>query len=301
MKTVPTSRDAERLSRFDVRPAGPKPRDIVLVIVLIAATILEAALRTDLSWRLATALVTIAALSTLPWRRIRPLLVVAATTVISAGFEITQVLNGIPSGGLVTMFALLAAPYALFRWGTARERIIGGIVLATGLVVSIALSGVTLLTGEGIAGAVAGAAFVGGAALIGALRRERVASRSREFAAIRAQEREALARDLHDTVAHHASAIVIRAQVARMAPDDIARVSESLEVIEREASSCDGRHALPGRRAARPGRLLALTRARRDRSAHHERAARRHGRPCAPRHPCRASWRPRCSASHRRR
>ncbi|MGO2684560.1 MAG: hypothetical protein ACTIAA_10070, partial [Microbacterium sp.] len=105
---MPTSRDAERLSRFDVRPAGPKPRDIVLVIVLIAATILEAALRTDLSWRLATALVTIAALSTLPWRRIRPLLVVAATTVISAGFEITQVLNGIPSGGLVTMFALLA-------------------------------------------------------------------------------------------------------------------------------------------------------------------------------------------------
>ena len=237
MRTVPTSRDAERLSRFDVSPAGPKPRDLVLVGVLIAATILEAILRADLSWRVATAIVTIAALSALPWRRVRPLLVVAVTTALSAGFEIAQVLSGIPSGGLVTMFALLAAPYALFRWGTARERIIGGIILPTGLVVSIALSGVALFTAEGIAGAVAGAAFVGGAALIGALRRERVASRSREFAAIRAQEREALARDLHDTVAHHASAIVIRAQVARMAPDDTARVSESLEVIEREAST----------------------------------------------------------------
>lgn len=237
MRTVPTSRDAERLSRFDVSPVGPKPRDLVLVGVLIAATILEATLRAGLSWRVATAIVTIAALSALPWRRVRPLLVVAATTVISAGFEIAQVLSGIPSGGLVTMFALLAAPYALFRWGTARERIIGGIILAAGLVVSIALSGVALFTPEGIAGAVAGVAFVGGAALIGALRRERVASRSREFAAIRAQEREALARDLHDTVAHHASAIVIRAQVARMAPDDTVRVSESLEVIEREASA----------------------------------------------------------------
>ena len=97
----------------------------MLVGVLVAATILEATLRTELSWRVATTIVTIAALSTLPWRRVRPLLVVAVTTVLSAGFEIAQVLSGIPSGGLVTMFALLAAPYALFRWGTARERITG--------------------------------------------------------------------------------------------------------------------------------------------------------------------------------
>lgn len=300
MRTVPTSRDAERLSRFDVSPAGPKPRDLVLVGMLIAATILEATLRADLSWRVATAIVTIAALSALPWRRVRPLLVVAVTTALSAGFEIAQVLSGIPSGGLVTMFALLAAPYALFRWGTARERIIGGIILATGLVVSIALSGVALFTPEGIAGAVAGAAFVGGAALIGALRRERVASRSREFAAIRAQEREALARDLHDTVAHHASAIVIRAQVARMAPDDTARVSESLEVIEREASTVmDDMRSLvgvlrgPADYAPSPGS---------PRSKRSPRTGRPPSRsPCAPRHPCRPSWRRRCSASHRRR
>ncbi|WP_194421334.1 sensor histidine kinase [Microbacterium abyssi] len=237
---MPTPRDAERLSRFDMSPAGPRPRDMVLVIALVVLAILETALRTDLSWPVATAAVTTLALAALPWRRSHPLLVVATTTALSAGFEVAQVLGGIPTGGLVAMFALLMAPYALFRWGSTKERTIGGAILAAGLLCSLALSGTNLFTPEGIAGVVAGVAFVGGAVLIGALRRERVASRARDFAAIRAQEREALARDLHDTVAHHASAIVIRAQVASMAvtnlpADDIVR--DSLEVIEREASA----------------------------------------------------------------
>jgi len=235
MTTVLTPRDAERFTGGS--PAGPDRRDVILVIALIFATAVEAWLRADLSWRVATAIVTIAALSTLPWRRTHPLLVVAVTTALAAGFEIVQVLRGIPTGGLLTMFAILAAPYALFRWGSVRERTVGGAILVAGLVCSVILGGTNLSVPDGIAGAVAGVAFVGGAALIGALRRERVASRVREIAAIRAQERESLARDLHDTVAHHASAIVIRAQVARATPDDDARVAESLEVIEREASA----------------------------------------------------------------
>ncbi|MGP6170453.1 sensor histidine kinase [Microbacterium sp. A196] len=230
-------REAERLSRLSVRAAGPQRLDVVLVVVLAVVTILEASLRRDLAWPVATVAVTVVALSALPWRRTHPLPVVAATTALSIAFEIAQELSGVPTGGVVTMFALLAVPYALFRWGSTRARAIGGPILAAGVVISIALSGARLFEAESIAGAVAGVAFVGGACLIGALRRERVTSRARELAAVRAQEREALARDLHDTVAHHASAIVIRAQVARLAPSDSARVTESLEIIEREASA----------------------------------------------------------------
>jgi len=264
MTTVPTPRDAEPATG----PAGPGRRDVIVVVALIVATIAEAWLRTDLAWRAATAIVTIASLTMLPWRRTRPLLVVAVTTVLSAGFEIVQVLNSTPTGGLVTMFAMLTVPYALFRWGSVRDRVIGAVILAAGLVCSVILSGTSLFTPDGAAGTVAGVAFVGGAALIGALRRERVTSRAREVAAVRAQERESLARDLHDTVAHHASAIVIRAQVARAATGDEARVAEALEVIEREASavmedmrSLVGVLRAPAEYAPSPGRdeILALT------------------------------------------
>nr|WP_277605217.1 histidine kinase [Glycomyces sp. L485] len=210
---------------------GPKPRDAVLVIALAATTVLESTVRSDLSWPFATTVLTLALLAGLPWRRSRPLIVVAATTLTTSGFEIAQAAAGVEPNALVTMFALLAVPYAVFRWGSGRARIAGGAVLAAGLALSIALGG------DGLPGAVAGVAIVGVTCLIGALRRERVESRVREFEAVRASEREALARDLHDTVAHHASAIVIRAQAAAADPRDTARVAESLGVIESEAQT----------------------------------------------------------------
>ncbi|WP_166376055.1 sensor histidine kinase [Aeromicrobium phragmitis] len=208
---------------------GPTKRDVALVVVLTVAAVLEAALRPDLAWPLATALVVIALVATLPGRRQRPLVVVSATTLLSAAFAIAQVLTGTPPNGLVTMFAVLLAPYALFRWGTGSDRFFGGGVLAAGLVLSVVLGG------EGIEGAVAGVVLVGGAGLIGAFRRERSDSRTREIDAVRAAEREALARDLHDTVAHHVSAIAIRAQAAATRPHDASHVAASLGVIEREA------------------------------------------------------------------
>lgn len=210
---------------------GPTARDAVLVVVLVGAAVLESVLRPDLAWPVASALVAIALVATLPWRRSRPLLVVALTTLVSAGFQVAQTVAGTGSDGLGTMLAVLVAPYALFRWGSGRDRVLGGAVLAGSLVVTVALGG------EGVQGAVAGVALVGGACLVGAFRRERVAARTSQLDAVRAAERESLARDLHDTVAHHVSAIAIRAQVAATDPDDTSRVSESLDVIEREAQA----------------------------------------------------------------
>lgn len=61
--------------------------------------------------------------------------------------------------------------------------------------------------------------------------------RAEEVAGLRSREREELARELHDTVAHHVSAIAVRAQAGRVVaatrPD---AAVEALSVIEEEAT-----------------------------------------------------------------
>lgn len=89
----------------------------------------------------------------------------------------------------------------------------------------------TLAEGVGVA-AVLGATMALGAAL-----RCRAWARTRELATVALVERERLARDLHDTVAHLVSAIAVRAQAglatASTNPDAAA---DALRVIEAEAS-----------------------------------------------------------------
>jgi signal transduction histidine kinase len=210
---------------------GPRPRDAGLVVLAAVLSVIEGAVRPDLQWPVATTLFTLALLPVLMWRRTRPLAAVAVMFASTSAFALAHTVAGIEPNALVSSFALLLVPYALFRWGSGRDRIVGAAVVGAGLLFSSSLSS------DPIAETVAGVAFLGGACLIGALRRERVESRARRVDTIRAREREALARDLHDTVAHHVSAIVIRAQVAGADPSDTARVAESLRVIETEAQA----------------------------------------------------------------
>ncbi|MCD0445389.1 histidine kinase [Glycomyces sp. A-F 0318] len=210
---------------------GPGPRDVALVTAAAAVSAVEGALRPDLVWPPATVLATVAILPVLLWRRTRPLLGVAAMTAATSALALAHALAGADPDALVTTFVFLAMPYTLFRWGSGRDRIAGAAVLAAGLLFTSALGR------DPVADTVAGVVFFGGACLIGALRRERVESRARQLDTVRAREREALARDLHDTVAHHVSAILIRAQVASADPRDAGRVAESLGVIESEAQA----------------------------------------------------------------
>ena len=77
-------------------------------------------------------------------------------------------------------------------------------------------------------------AVPGGAWRPGALPVE-LAAREREQ--VRLREREQLARELHDTVAHHVSAIAVRAQAGRVvAAADPEAALDSLRLIEAEAS-----------------------------------------------------------------
>jgi hypothetical protein len=210
---------------------GPRTRDASLATAIAAICVVEGALRPDLEWRTATVLVTIAILPVLLWRRTRPLVSAVVLTGSTAASASAHAFAGIEPNALIATFVFLTVPYALFRWGSGRDRLIGGAVVAAGLVFSSSLGS------DPVADIAAGVAFMGGACLIGALRRERLEARARLLDSVRAREREALARDLHDTVAHHVSAIVIRAQVASA---DAERVAESLDVIEREAQAVLG-------------------------------------------------------------
>jgi signal transduction histidine kinase len=129
------------------------------------------------------------------------------------------------------MIYVLLAPYALLRWGSGREVMIGLPVIVVAGVLGIA-SDFT-----GIGEAVGGFVFLLFPAVLGALVRFWTTSRTREIDQVRSREREQLARELHDTVAHHVSAMVIRAQAGRVvAPSDPAAALDALQLIEDEGS-----------------------------------------------------------------
>jgi signal transduction histidine kinase len=211
---------------------GPSRRDWALVGVLVTVAVLEGLLRPDVAWRPLVVLEAAGLAFTLPWRRTHPLGVVAAgfgaVILLDAA---AVVLNGRGQVGLDSMLYLLLLPYALYRWGSGRE-VVAGSAIALGAYGESVLREVTQLSD-----AVGGFVVLTLPAVLGLLVRNWSTSRARELDTMRARERELLARELHDTVAHHVSAMVIRAQAGRVvaATRPLAAV-EALELIETEGS-----------------------------------------------------------------
>jgi signal transduction histidine kinase len=115
--------------------------------------------------------------------------------------------------------------------GSGREAAIGSTIIA-GKVGLSALLGYLSLTDVFGSFVVLSAAVALGAAL-----RYRAAARMRELDQVKLLERERLARDLHDTVAHHVSAMAIRAQAGlATAASDPNAAAEALRLIDAEAA-----------------------------------------------------------------
>jgi len=214
------------------RPPGPPPlpawRDRLLVAVLVVASIVEGVLRADdLPAPVLAVAVAVALAPVLLWRRSRPLLAVAIafTTCALASLAIQADL------GLSSLAYLLILPFSLARWGAARE-------VAAGFAIMMAKLGLSLVPGYiDLADATLGFVVIFAATALGAAVRYRAGVRTRELAQAKLLERERLARDLHDTVAHHVSAIAIRAQAGlATAQADPSAAAEALRVIEAEAS-----------------------------------------------------------------
>ena len=205
---------------------GPLRRDWVIVAVVLIAGLLEVTLSDEVVWPGIALVAGVAPALCLPWRRTRPVLVTATVFgAILLGDAVTYLGTDEPMQLFSAAYVLLA-PYALFRWGSGVEAVTGMAIVIPVHALSTALSG-------SLGDLAAGPLFLAFPAALGASVRYRAAARQRQTDQIRLQEREQLARELHDTVAHHVSAIAIRAQAGRMRPD---AAVDALEVIEAEAS-----------------------------------------------------------------
>ncbi|MFI6575506.1 sensor histidine kinase [Nocardiopsis sp. NPDC050513] len=211
------------------RPSDPPPRtrwDWALVGALVAVAVVEGLLRPDLPWRALTVAVVAGLALTLPWRRTRPLAVLAVAFGVSAAFPL---LTGGTSAAMYTMAYLLLLPYALVRWGSGREIVAGAVIV-------LAQSGVGAVV-DGVADTVGGFAVLFSVGALGAALRFRAKARARELDQVRLRERERVARDLHDTVAHHVSAMAIRAQAGLVTAESRPGAAvDALRVIESEAA-----------------------------------------------------------------
>lgn len=213
------------------RPAAPPARpwwDWVLVGVLFVVAVLEGVSRPGLEWRALSVVISAGLVFVLPWRRTRPLLAVAI------GFGVCGVAplfvgTDFPRQDVLVYMVLL--PFSLFRWGSGREAVLGAAIALGKVALSAALGFLRL--GDAAAGVV----VLSLAMALGAALRYRSRARSRELDQVKLRERERLARDLHDTVAHHVSAMAIRAQagIATAATHPDAAV-DALRVIDAEAA-----------------------------------------------------------------
>ena len=212
-------------------PRVPDPptrvwRDWALVAVLVPLAVLEVILREDLVWRPVALVLGAAPVFTLLWRRTHPLVVVAVAFGAQTLADVATLFGADESAVLYTTAYVLLLPYSLFRWGSGRDAAIGLAMILVGLFISD--TGLDLVIAIGF--------FLFSAAL-GAAIRYQASSRLREMDQVKLREREQLARELHDTVAHHVSAIAIRAQAGRtLAAADPNAAVDALEVIEEEAS-----------------------------------------------------------------
>ena len=217
---------------WDAPPASPPPprrvwRDWVLVAAIPLLALLEVLLRTDVPWRWLWAILLIALVPTLLWRRTRPFTMIAIA--FGVGWIVSLATGGDPQLFTTAYFLLLV--YAVFRWGSGRAMLGGGALVLGGILLSLVYSAPT------VTDVIGGLAVVVTTSTLGVAFRWRAGARARELDRMRLLEREQLARDLHDTVAHHVSAIAIQAQAGTVvAQGDPDAAVDVLRVIEGEAS-----------------------------------------------------------------
>lgn len=212
-------------------PTGPGPRDGLLVAAFGCWSLVEILLRHDLAPLPFVLIVAAATILPLPWRRTHPWGAVAVAFGALLVIDLVRVLARTDGTLLNSVSATLILTYGVFRWGSGREA-------AAGLGLAVLWLSVSILADPAsIADTVAAYAFFLFAATLGSSVRYRARVRVRDLEQARAREREQLARELHDTVAHHVSGIAIQAQAGRAVaaahPD---RAVEALTVIEDSAT-----------------------------------------------------------------
>jgi len=213
-------------------PPPPRWRDWLLAGAIAATAIAEGVLREDLTWRPAAVMVGLALACATLWRRSRPLAMVGLGFGAIFAVDVARVAAGKEPLTLITGASVLVLVYALFRWGTTRQAAAGSAVVLVEWLVSVTTDF------HGATDAVFGLALLLLTGAVGtAVRYQRIV-RAQQLDRVRFHEREILARELHDTVAHHVSAMAVQAQAGQFLAHtgDQDGAAEALAVIEQEAS-----------------------------------------------------------------
>jgi len=239
-----------------VAPPGIPWWDRALVAALVPLAVLETWGRDDVVWplwHLGWALVCIAALL---GRTSRPLTMLVLGYGAQTVAGVVPALVGEPYSVLNVTADVLLLAYSLGRWASGRAVAVGAAFL---LLAHLAREPLYDSSGSSIVIGVGALLFP---IALGATTRFWVRSQRRDREEIRLRERERLARDLHDTVAHHVSGILLQARAARVtALSDPAAAATAIGGIEDAAArSLDDMRALvsvlrdddgvPGRRPA---------------------------------------------------
>jgi signal transduction histidine kinase len=205
---------------------------LALAALVLVTAVAEALLRSDMVWRpVAPVVGLVLAFATLG-RRTRPLAMVALGFGTFLAVDLAVTFTGNEPFSLFAGVSVLVLVYALFRWGTGRETTIGSVIV-------IAEWGVAVTTDSiGAIEAIVGLAVLLSVAALGVAVRYRRIVRRQQFERVRFHERDMLARELHDTVAHHVSAIAIQAQAGQVLArsGDLGGAADALAIIDQEAS-----------------------------------------------------------------
>ena len=165
-------------------------------------------------------------------RRTHPLWALVASFIPAVGYGVVVSQAEDVFGGLMAMAFALVTVYTLYRWGSGRDGAVGMVVVVSGGMLGLMLDPSSTL-GDWIGGYIVLSLPV----MFGLVVRYRGTARDRAIDAAKAHAREELARELHDTVAHHVSAIAVQAQAGRaLAATDPQRALAVLQVIEAAAS-----------------------------------------------------------------
>lgn len=216
------------------RAPEPPPRfwfDWLLVIGFGLGALSELLLRSDIALPPLSVCWTALVIAGVHIRRWQPLLAVLLAFGLGIVVNLAMLPAAVEGDPLYSTACAMLLPYTLLRWGSGREALAGTGVILVGWAVDVATDF------SGIDEAIAGVVFLMFPVMIGLTVRLQDRARRRELDQARLLEREQLARELHDSVAHHVSAIAIQAQagraVAATQPEAAAAV---LATIEESAS-----------------------------------------------------------------
>jgi signal transduction histidine kinase len=235
-----------------VRGLPPVMVDAALAIACFLTIVIDAAVDERLEWWV----LVLAAANTVPllWRRRYPLLVAMIVGFFTAWLDLPYQLIDFPAAQLVATYTFAALSPPL-------KRLIGIVATTIGVTISITVPRDELLNLGPNAILFVAAYALGTSARARRARMEMLEERARRLAeeqdAAAIRERERIAREMHDILAHSMSLVVVQAEAGPIAvrsdPDKAEEVFDNISATAREALT-QLRRTLSILRSGEPGR-----------------------------------------------